>query len=75
MKTLLELLADPFMAAGLGCAIVGFGMVGYIFISEVLEERRARCRYTDCPRGLRVARVGETVTCPDCRDWLGLEAI
>jgi hypothetical protein len=50
MKTLLELLADPFMAAGLGCAIVGFGMVGYIFISEVLEEFRAAREVRDGAR-------------------------
>jgi hypothetical protein len=33
---------------------------------------RVRCRYTDCPKQHPVAREDERITCPMCRDDLGL---
>lgn len=36
---------------------------------------RKRCRYMDCAEQHPVASDDEQVTCPTCREGLGLEAV
>jgi hypothetical protein len=39
------------------------------------ESDPFRCRYPDCPEAHPVASPSEPVTCPTCRDDLGLPAL
>ena len=34
-----------------------------------------RCRYSDCCEQHPVATEDETVSCPTCREWLGLPEV
>ena len=34
---------------------------------------RTRCRYEDCPEAHPCADGDEGVTCPVCREWMGLD--
>jgi hypothetical protein len=34
--------------------------------------KRLRCRYSDCVNQHKVARDDERVTCPKCREYLGI---
>lgn len=55
-----------------------YGADGEPLTPEEIQEARneyfnsIRCRYSDCPDGNPVAEEHEQVTCPTCRDTLGL---
>ena len=40
--------------------------------TEARKMDKTRCRYSDCKEGHPVVRKEEPVSCPTCREWLGL---